>query len=115
MSDPRDAFDDRVNRLYLKRKKAARTSRETFIDKDGYVVVRGQSRSRRLPTTGLLLLIMGFVSLKGLMIAQLGTESYAARISQLFDSDSLITKIGAWTMQGDAVSVLIADGIQRLL
>ena len=99
-------FENRVKRLHHKRTKAASSTTPAFIDQDGYVIVQAKSRLRRVPFLGLFLLALGFFALKGLMIAGMGSDIYAIRIQELFGSSSFVTQIGAWTMQGDAVSLM---------
>lgn len=115
MRQQHQEFESRVNRLHRKRGKAMRSSEGTFIDQDGYVIVKAKSRARPMPFLGLGLLALGFFALKGLMIAEMGSQIYAIRIQELFNSPSLLTKFGAWTMQGDAVSLLLADSLQKLI
>ncbi|QTN34967.1 hypothetical protein [Cognatishimia activa] len=86
-----------------------------FIDQDGYVIVQAKSRARPVPFLGVFLLALGFFALKGLMIAGIGADIYAIRIQELFTSSSIVTQIGAWTMQGDAVSLMMAENIQKIL
>ena len=115
MSVQHQEFENRVHRLLHKRVKAARTPSAAFIDQDGYVIVKAKGRARRVPFLGLMLIALGFVALKGLMIAGMGVDIYTLRIQELFTSSSLVTKIGAWTMQGDAVSLMLAESFQRIL
>ena len=108
-------FENRVKRLHRKRSKAARSNTPAFIDQDGYVIVQAKSRPRRVPFLGLFLLALRFFALKGLMIAGMGSDIYAIRIQELFGSSSFVTQIGAWTMQGDAVSLMMAENIEKIL
>ncbi|WP_370229807.1 hypothetical protein [Cognatishimia sp.] len=115
MNAQHQQFEYRVKRLRRKRSKAMQSNAPAFIDQDGYVIVQAKSRARRVPFLGLFLLAIGFFALKGLMIAGMGTDIYAVRIQELFGSTSIVTQIGAWTMQGDAVSLMMAENIQKIL
>jgi hypothetical protein len=108
-------FENRVKRLHRKRHKALGSKMPAFIDQDGYVIVKAKSRPRRIPFLGLGLIALGFFTLKGLMIAGMGSETYTARVQDLFGSSSLVTQFGAWTMQGDALSLMMAESIQKIL
>jgi hypothetical protein len=88
MSEQIYDFHERVHRINRKRAKANRSMRSTFVDSDGYVIVRAKSRARGLPFLGLFLLTMGFFALKSVMIAQLGQEAYDLRIQPQPQNDA---------------------------
>ncbi len=69
MANPRDEFSLRLRRLNAKRKTSLRQSRSAFIDNEGYVIVRGFREKRGIPYAGLLILLVGFIGLKGALMA----------------------------------------------
>ena len=107
MSEQIYDFHERVHRINRKRAKANRSMRSTFVDSDGYVIVRAKSRARGLPFLGLLLLTMGFFALKSVMIAQLGQEAYDLRIQEVVGAESLLTQTAAWALQADGLSLAL--------
>ena len=115
MADPRDEFSLRLRRLNAKRKTSLRRTRSAFVDNDGYVIVRGYREKRGVPYTGLMVLLVGFFGLKGALMAQLGDGVYAAKLDKLHQSETTVSAIGAWTMQPDPVSVLVATHLREML
>ncbi|GAA6208152.1 hypothetical protein NBRC116601_14450 [Cognatishimia sp. WU-CL00825] len=114
MTDQQVDFDLRLRRLSKQRNKASSVPRSAFIDTDGYVIVRGYRRRRGFPMIGMLLIAIGFFGLKGLMIAEIGTSNYSAKIEELSASNSLVATVGGWTMQPDRISLTIAQSLRGL-
>lgn len=115
MSDLRDQFDYRLYRLSKKRKKGVGARHSALMDSDGYMIVRGFEQRRGLPFKGLFLLAVGFICLKGLMMATMGEGAYAAKVSDLLETQSAVSQLGVWAMKADPVSSFVADNIKDYL
>lgn len=115
MAEPRDEFSLRLRRLNAKRKTSLRQSRSAFLDNDGYVIVRGYREKRGIPYMGLMILMVGFFGLKGALMAQMGEATYAAKMDELRYANSPVATVGAWTLQPDPVSNLVASHLRDFL
>ena len=113
MVDAFDNFDKRLNKIDRKHRALARgyTSR---VGSDGLIVIRPRRRGLRLPVKGLALLGLGFFGLKGLMLAQIGHDNFAARLNDL-NNGTIAEQAGAWIMQVDPATKWIAELILPLL
>ncbi|WP_435702594.1 hypothetical protein [Yoonia sp.] len=84
------------------------------VQSDGLIVARPRLYKPRFPLKGLIVVLaLGFL-LKGFLLAYLGADNYAERVATL-QSGSAIEQTGAWVMQADPVTVLVAGGIQVIL
>ncbi|WP_417719463.1 hypothetical protein [Salipiger sp.] len=72
---------------------------------------------RRIPfltPRGLLLTLVGFVVFKAIVLANLGPEEYAVRISHLANG-TIAEKVGAWMMGLDPATAFLVQYLQPVL
>ena len=67
-----------------------------------------------LPLRAVAMVLAGGLLFKGALLAQIGPETYAQRVSDLARGNA-IEKVGAWVMQADAPTQWIAAQVGRLL
>lgn len=61
-----------------------------------------------------LLLIVAVILIKGVIHDQVGADTYAARVESLMQGSS-VDRVGAFIMQADPLTVLVAAQVGRLL
>ena len=107
-------FDDRLSTL--DRKHAAMNyGFSTVLRSDGLIVVQPKRKlTRGFPLKGLLTLGLGFFLFKALLLASLSEVTYNERLEKL-NHGSVVEKGGAWVMQIDPVTRLIAGYVEPLI
>ena len=106
-------FDKRLKRIVRRHEKMANGVVKT-VNADGLIVARPRVYRPRFPLRGLIVLLaLGFL-FKGFLLAYLGDEAYGERVASLKEG-TIMEQAGAWIMQTDPATVLIADGVQRFL
>lgn len=75
--------------------------------------VRPKAR-RALPWRGVALIFLGTLLFKGTLLASLGPVVYDARVTALAEG-SVIERVGAWMLQADAPTRVIAGLIAPLV
>lgn len=108
-----NSFEKRLNKIGRAHKQMS-NGFSPVVGPDGLIVIRPRHRRPSLPIKGLTLLALGFLVFKAIMIAHLGGDGYADRISAL-NSGTLFEQAGAWVMQPDSASVWIADQIKSVI
>lgn len=106
-------FDKRLKRIVRRHEKMANGVVKT-INSDGLIVARPRMYKPRFPLKGLVVLLaLGFL-FKGFLLGYLGQAGYAERVA-LLQQGTLMEQAGAWVMQPDPATALIAQGIQIIL
>lgn len=106
-------FDKRLKRIVRRHEKMANGVVKT-INPDGLIVARPRMYKPRFPLKGLVVLLaLGFL-FKGFLLAYLGDANYADRVASL-QQGTVMEQAGAWVMQPDPATALIAQGIQNVL
>jgi hypothetical protein len=106
-------FDKRLKQIVRKHERLAKGA-VTTVTADGLIVARPRVYRPRFPLRGILLLvIIGFL-FKGLFLASVGEVAYGERVSAL-SQGSMMDKAGAWVMQIDPATLLIADFLAGIL
>ncbi len=114
MSDSYSEFQDRVAHIYAKHEKGPRLRKVSrYVDRDGYVVIRGRAPRRSVPWAGLIMIAAAFFGVKGTMIATMGNDFYNSKVSKL-EPANIVERAAAWTMQPDPLSRWIALQIKSL-
>jgi len=110
-----DAANDFRKRMKRISKKHARLEHGyvAVVSKDGLIITKPKRKGGSFPLRILLTLIVCFVGFKVLLISHLGPEGYAQRVDVLHNG-SVLEQGGAWLLQADPVSLVIADGIRKL-
>ncbi len=106
-------FDLRVRRLDRKHRAMGR-GYSTKIRSDGLVVVEPRRARVRLPFAPILLAVAALILFKGLLLASVGGDAYQDQLAKL-RSGSVFEKTGAWVMQVDSASAVVAEKIAPLL
>lgn len=113
MADMFNQFDDRLRRIEVNRTRLKRGYALT-VDRDGLIVARPRYSRRGIPWRGMILMVVGFFAFKSLLIAYLGIQTYQDRVGAL-QNGATIEQVGAWFMQADDVSVVMASKIRPYL
>lgn len=113
MDDSQLKFQARLRPL-LRKHHAMSRGYVTRMRPDGLIVVKPRRVQSRVPGRSVLLFLAAFLVFKGFLLAHLGSETYGERIARLNDG-SMIEKVGAFVMQVDPVSQLIAQKLWPLL
>lgn len=113
MAQARVPFDKRLKRIVRRHEKMSNGVVRT-VNSDGLIVTRPRLYKPRFPLKGLIVVLaLGFL-FKGFLFAYLGEVAYVERVASL-QSGSVMEQAGAWVMQPDPATVLIAGGIQMIL
>ena len=113
MSDAFFDFDTRVRRINQSRMKLA-NGYVSVVGDDGLIVVKPRRRPSRAPLRGMIFLVIGFIAFKVMILAFLGLPVYGDRIETL-RAGSTGEQAGAWAMQADPLTVMLADRIRPYL
>lgn len=106
-------FDKRLKRIVRRHDKMSNGVVRT-VTSDGLIVARPRMYKPRFPLKGLLVVLaLGFF-FKGFLFAYLGELSYVERVATL-QGGTVMEQAGAWVMQPDPATVMIAGGIQAIL
>ncbi|MBZ4022592.1 hypothetical protein CKO11_08995 [Rhodobacter sp. TJ_12] len=69
---------------------------------------------RGLPLRALAFLCIGILLFKGALLAEIGPDTYQARVTLLAEGSSL-ERVGAWVLQADAPTQWIATQLRAVL
>lgn len=106
-------FDKRLKQIVRKHEKLAKGGVRT-VTSDGLIVVKPRVYRPRFPLRGMiLLLVVGFL-FKGLFLASVGEVAYGERVTALAQG-SVMDRAGAWVMQIDPATLIIANFLSDLL
>ena len=107
-----------LNRLDILGHKHQAMSRgyTTWMRDDGLIIVkpRRQKRIMDFPLRGVFLLLLGFVFFKGFMLASVGPDTYSERVA-ILNNGTFVEQGGAWVMQVDPISQIIANYMGPIL
>lgn len=106
-------FDKRLKRIVRRHDRMARGVVKT-VNADGLIVARPRLYKPRFPLKGLIVLIAAGFIFKGFLFASLGETAYAERVASLRDG-TVMEQAGAWVMQADPATALVAEGIKAIL
>lgn len=106
-------FDKRLKRIVRRHDKMANGVVRT-VNSDGLIVARPRLFKPQFPLKGLIVVLaLGFL-LKGFLFAYLGDAGYTERLTAL-QAGTVVEQAGAWVMQPDPVTAIVASGIQTIL
>jgi hypothetical protein len=84
------------------------------VTSDGLIVARPRMYKPKFPLKGLIVVLaLGFL-FKGFLFSYLGEAGYLERVASL-QSGTVIEQAGAWVMQPDPVTSLVAGTISTIL
>lgn len=106
-------FDRRVRRLSKKHEAMSR-GYTTRMRKDGLIVMSPRRARPGVSLKAIVLFVGALLLFKGFLMANLGPESYADRVGRLSEGTA-VEKAGAWVMQPDPVTLIIAEKMGPIL
>lgn len=101
-------FDRRLKRIVRKHKRMENGVTHS-VSKTGLIVARPRIYNPKFPMKGLILAVLAMFAFKGYLYASLGEQTYSSRVAELA-SGSTVEKAGAWVMQADPATSMIATG-----
>ncbi|MEX0316628.1 MULTISPECIES: hypothetical protein [unclassified Ruegeria] len=113
MANRQMPFEQRIQRLTKKHRAMTRGYRAQ-MRADGLVVMKPRRVRSAAPLRVMVLSLVAFFLFKGFLLATLGATSYDQRVERLNEGTS-VEKAGAWVMQADPLSALIAEQIGPFL
>lgn len=111
MSDAFRDFDNRLRRIDRSRVKLS-GGYVSVVGRDGLIMIKPRRKRVTLPLRGLFLLLAGGIGLKAMILVGLGAPVYQDRVDDLRDG-TVIEQAGAWVMQADPLTVLLAEQINH--
>ena len=81
---------------------------------DGLIMMTPQRRKSAISGRSIILFLLAFMAFKGFLIANIGIDGYQDRVDRL-RTGNVIETAGAWVMQIDPASELIAEKIGPVL
>jgi len=102
-------FDERLRRLERKHRAMSR-GYTTHMQSDGLIVAKPKRARVRISGRSILLFSLAFIAFKGFLIANLGSLAYEERLARL-ENGTLVERGGAFVMQIDPISQLVAEQI----
>ena len=112
MSFPIPNFDNRMRNIIRKHKRLD-IGAVRRMGKDGLVTLQPKRRLPAFPIRALFLLALVAVIFKAFLMAQMGVQTYTAELAHL-NVGSAAEKVGAWLLQPDAVSSMLASGMTSI-
>lgn len=106
-------FDKRLKRIVRKHDRMQKGYVKT-VTSDGLIVARPRVYRPKFPLKGLVVLIVAGFLFKGFLFASLGEAAYGERVTSL-KTGSVMEQAGAWVMQADPATVMIADMLKGIL
>jgi hypothetical protein len=113
MSDAFYDFDNRLRRIHKSRVKLAK-GYVSVVGDDGLIMVKPQRKRSGFPLRALAFVVVGFLGFKIMILAALGLPVYEDRVDTL-RGGSTVERAGAWVMQADPVSVMLAQKIRSYI
>jgi len=106
-------FDKRLKRIVRRHDKMSNGVVRT-VKSDGLIVARPRLYKPKFPLKGLIIVLaLGFL-FKGFLLAYIGDAGYTERLTAL-QSGTVVEQVGAWVMQPDPVTTIVAGGIAAIL
>lgn len=106
-------FDKRLKRIVRRHERMANGVVQT-VNSDGLIIARPRAYKPHFPLKGIVILVaIGFL-FKGLLFSYLGSEEYMSRVNML-QQGNMMEYAGAWVMQPDPATLVIADQIKLIL
>lgn len=106
-------FEKRLKHIMRKHDQLAKGAVKT-VTSDGLIVLKPRAYRPKFPLRGIIVVLVAGFAFKGVLLASIGDAAYAARVADLAQG-GMVDRIGAWVMQIDAATMLIADFISSHL
>lgn len=105
-------FDRRLKRIVRNHQRMSHGVTHK-VSSNGLIVARPRIYNPKFPLKGLVLAVVAMFAFKGFLYANLGAETYDLRVSELA-SGTAVEKAGAWVMQADPATSMIAIGFKAV-
>ncbi|MEO1238074.1 MAG: hypothetical protein AAFW64_00135 [Pseudomonadota bacterium] len=106
-------FEVRMNKINRRHKRLSR-GYIMSVNHDGLIIAQPKARQSWVPWRGILFALVGAILVKAVMLAQVGTQEYEARVTALAAGNQL-EKIGAYVLTADPATQWIAAQIASFL
>ena len=106
------SFESRVKRILLRHRKLSRGAKCRVTD-TGLIVATPRIYKPKFPIKGVIKLIVWAFLFKAYVYADLGHAEYASRVAAL-SGPSIVEQAGAWILQPELATVLVADFFKNL-
>lgn len=106
-------FNQRVNRIDRMHRDLSRGS-VARIRPDGLIVIQPYRPSFHIPAKAVIILVLALLGFKGFLLANIGPDGYRDRV-ELLSEGTIVEQAGAWVMQIDPVSKMIANKIGPIM
>lgn len=107
-------FRSRLSRLDRKYKGMASGGYDAKLRSDGLIVITPRKIKRRIALLPVATFLLGFIAFKGFLLLSLGPTGYNERVARL-QQGSGVEQVGAFVMQSDPISKLVADQMGSVL
>lgn len=106
-------FDKRLKKI-VKRHDRMSNGVTRRVNSDGLIVARPRLYKPKFPLKGLIVVLFLGLLFKGFLFAYLGEVNYMERVAAL-EAGTLMEKAGAWIMQPDPATMIVAGGIEAII
>lgn len=106
-------FEVRMNKINRRHKRLSR-GYVMSVNHDGLVIAQPKPRQGFIPWRGILFVLVGMLAVKSIMLAQVGTDNYQARVDSLAAGNQF-EKVGAYVLHADPVTQWIAEQIAPIM
>lgn len=113
MTSQHAEFENRLSRL-IRKHQAMTHGYITTMQPDGLIVAKPRRASSPISGRSVLIFLAAFLLFKAVLMASLGHAAYDDRVARLQEG-SVVEKVGAFAMQGDPLTSLVADKVEPLL
>ncbi|PJE34300.1 hypothetical protein CVM52_23010 [Pseudooceanicola lipolyticus] len=106
-------FANRLSRL-IRKHQAMTRGYTTSMRPDGLIVAKPRRAPAPISGRSVLIFLAAFLMFKVVLMASLGSEAYDTRVARLQEG-TLVEKAGAFAMQGDPLTRLVAETVAPVL
>ncbi|MEO1195649.1 MAG: hypothetical protein AAFX45_05700 [Pseudomonadota bacterium] len=106
-------FEVRMNKINRRHKRLSR-GYVMSVNHDGLIIAQPKARQSWIPWRGILFALVGTILVKAVMLAQVGTAEYQARVTNLAAGNQF-EQIGAYVLTADPATQWIAGQMAPFL
>ena len=106
-------FDKRLKKIVRRHDKMS-NGVVRRVNSDGLIVARPRLYKPKFPLKGLIVVLFLGLLFKGFLFTYLGEANYLERVATL-QTGTLMEQAGAWIMQPDPATTIVAGGIQAVM
>jgi len=108
------SFAKRSRQIVRSRRSVMRRGGELALGPDGLLTVRPKRGMTGIPFRGIFLIAALLFGAKAMMLVQDGPQTYGERVAKLAEGGT-VEQAGAWVMQADSLTLMLAGYIAPLL